>query len=65
MSWGPFGGREGWLKWVGASSSQKDHFLLLFDLKPRKARECGSGVGQWGTEECWVSRTITPSKVQD
>lgn len=27
---GPLWTREGWLRWVGASSSQKDHSLLPF-----------------------------------
>lgn len=33
-----------------ASSTKKYHSLLPFSLQPRKARDCGSGVGQWGTE---------------
>lgn len=49
---GPLGGRVGWRRRVGASSSQKDHCKS----------HCGSGVGQWGTEGRWESRNITPSK---
>lgn len=38
MSWGPSGGRVGWLRWVGTSTSGKGHPHLPFSLEPRNAR---------------------------
>lgn len=58
--------RKGRLAEVGGAFLQSEAaFLLPFSLKPRKTRNCGSGVGQWGTERCWESRSIIPSKIQD
>lgn len=61
---GPLGRVGGGLADVGGGLLQSEGSLLFpFRLKPRESkRDCRSGVGQWGTEGCWESRNITPSK---
>lgn len=55
------------MRWVGTSSSGKDHPLLPFSLEPRSARvfvALGQVVGGDGgeTEGCWESRNLAPLK---